>query len=159
MAQLSDPALVPHAIAGVLGLRARSTDRCRVTCAALHGERHLLLLLDNCEHLVDACAAVVNTLLPACPHLWVLATSREPLAIAGEAVLRVPPLALPPATHPEDLRDLLASDAVQLFVQRVSAVQPSFALTTHTAAAVAQICARLDGPPLALELAAARARG
>ena len=77
-----------------------------------------MLLLDNCEHLVDACAAVVNTLLPACPHLWVLATSREPLAIAGEAVLRVPPLALPPATHPEDLRDLLASDAVQLFVAR-----------------------------------------
>ena len=158
LAELSDPALVPHALAGVLGLRAPPDRPLLATLVAQLRERHLLLLLDNCEHLVDACADVVNTLLAACPHLWVLATSREPLGIAGEAVLRVPPLALPLAAHPEDLRALLASDAVQLFVQRVRAVQPSFALTPHTAAAVAQICARLDGLPLALELAAARAR-
>ena len=115
-------------------------------------------MLDNCEHLIDACAALVDHLLATCPALRILATSREPLQIAGERQYRVTPLATP---DPDDLPSVDAIDrspAVQLFVSRAQAVAPAFALTTENAPLIARICARLDGIPLALELAAARVR-
>ena len=118
--------------------------------------RHLLLVLDNCEHLLDACAGLVDTLLRTCPTLTVLATSREPLGSAGERPWRVPPLAAPPADSREEPEDVVRYEAVRLFVERAGDVQPDFAVTAGNAAAVAELCRRLDGLPLALELAAAR---
>jgi non-specific serine/threonine protein kinase len=118
--------------------------------------KHLLLVLDNCEHLIEEVARSTALLLARCPRLALLATSREPLAIGGEAVLRVPPLALPDATQPVTRASLLHYDAVRLFVERAHAVEPSFQLTASNAGAVVEICRRLDGIPLALELASAR---
>ena len=118
--------------------------------------RHMLLVLDNCEHVIEECARVVAFLLARCPHLALLATSREPLGIGGEAVLRVPPLRLPDPTQPVAWVSLLRYDAVRLFVERAHAVEPSFQLTASNAGAVVEICCRLDGIPLALELASAR---
>ena len=118
--------------------------------------KHLLLVLDNCEHLIEGVARITALLLARCPRLALLATSREPLAIGGEAVLRVPPLGLPDATQPVTRASLLHYDAVHLFVERAHAVEPSFQLTASNAGAVVEICRRLDGIPLALELASAR---
>src|SRR5205085_513043 len=128
-------------------------------CDAL-SRRHLLLLLDNCEHLVTACARLVQTLLQRCPQLHVLATSRERLGIVGESVMPVPPLTLPdlnqrPSTGADWLATLNRAEAVRLFVERATALRPEFHLNEATAPAVAQICVRLDGLPLAIELAAA----
>jgi predicted ATPase/DNA-binding SARP family transcriptional activator len=120
--------------------------------------RRLLLVLDNCEHLVEACAALVDRLLRACHGLSILATSREPLGVDGEAIETVPPLSLPPAEGEDSVAVLLQSEAVRLFVERVAAVTPAFRLTAETGPAVGRICRRLDGIPLAIELAAARAR-
>jgi predicted ATPase/class 3 adenylate cyclase len=119
--------------------------------------RRLLLVLDNCEHLAAACAALVHVLLRRCPHLVVLATSREVLGLPGEVVWAVPPLTLPPEAAAEPA-DLESSDAAALFCSRARAAQPAFNLDQTTATAVARICRRLDGIPLALELAAARTR-
>ncbi|HWE64374.1 MAG TPA: LuxR family transcriptional regulator, partial [Chloroflexota bacterium] len=130
----------------------------RAGSAALRS-RHLLLVLDNCEHLLDACAALVEALLHACPQVTLLATSREPLGIGGETIWRVPSLALPDPQYPPPLKALAQVEAVRLFVERALVVQPRFALTGHNAAVVAQICRQLDGIPLAIELAAARLRG
>jgi predicted ATPase/DNA-binding CsgD family transcriptional regulator len=120
--------------------------------------KHLLLVLDNCEHLIEECARITAFLLARCPRLVVLATSREPLAINGETILRVPPLHLPDPTRPVELSSLLGYDAVRLFVERAHAVEPSFQLMASNAAAVVEICRRLDGLPLALEFAAARVK-
>src|SRR5262249_17232311 len=120
--------------------------------------RHLLLVLDNCEHLLDACAGLADALLRACPGVQVLATSREALGIAGEAPTRVPSLALPAPGGAPPFTAVARSEAVGLFVARAAVAQPGFALAAANAAAVAQVCARLDGLPLALELAAARLR-
>jgi len=117
----------------------------------------MLLVLDNCEHVVDAAAQVIDAVLRRCPGLTVLATSREPLGVTGEVVWPVPPLSLPPAGT-RDLADLAGSDAVALFCQRAGAAQVGFGLSAENAVAVEQICRRLDGIPLALELAAARMR-
>ena len=114
--------------------------------------KHLLLILDNCEHLLDACATLAETLLHAAPHLQILITSREPPSIAGETTWIVPPLAVPDTPPLLDLEDLACCEAVHLFVDRARAAQPGFTLTARNAAAVAQICRRLDGIPLALEL-------
>jgi non-specific serine/threonine protein kinase len=114
----------------------------------------LLLVLDNCEHLLDACAVLVHALLSACPRLQVLATSREPLSIDGEVVWRVPSLQVPEPTAATEA--VAVNPSVQLFVERATAVQSRFVLNERNAAAVAQICRRLDGIPLAVELAAAR---
>jgi predicted ATPase/DNA-binding SARP family transcriptional activator len=119
------------------------------------GGRELLVLLDNCEHLLDAAAAVAEQLLDAGRHVRVLATSREALRVPGEVLLPVPPLALP-SDERGSPEQLLASDAVRLFVARATASDPTFRLDTTTAAAVAGVCRRLDGLPLAIELAAAR---
>jgi predicted ATPase/class 3 adenylate cyclase len=158
LAALSDVALVPHAVASALGLRD-DTGRPLSTVLADHlRHRQLLLLLDNCEHLIAACAALVDTLLRACPGLRVLATSREALGIAGETIWRVPSLDLPDPRYLPSPERLTACGAVRLFADRAGAAVPGFALTSENAPAVAQICQRLDGIPLAIELAAARAK-
>ncbi len=126
--------------------------------------KRVLVVLDNCEHLLDACAGLADALLRACPHLRLLCTSREALGIGGEVTWRVPSLALPavpavPEAMPAARRRRLAQyEAVRLFVDRAVAVRPGFRVTDQSAPAVAAICHRLDGIPLALELAAARVR-
>ena len=117
-----------------------------------------LLILDNCEHLVEACADLADTLLRACPNLKLLATSREPLRIAGESSFMVPSLSLPEPGRKSTAEELAGYEAVHLFVERAKAVDSGFALTEGNAPAVARLCAKLDGIPLALELAAARTR-
>jgi predicted ATPase len=120
--------------------------------------KKMLLVLDNCEHMIEACAKLADTLLHSCTNLRLLATSREALGIAGETTFPVPSLSLPGAAQlsPEMLP---RHEAVRLFLDRALAVQPSFKLTHHNASAVAQVCKRLDGMPLAIELAAARVKG
>ena len=121
--------------------------------------KQLLLVLDNCEHLIQEVAQVIALLLARCPRLALLTTSREPLAINGEMVLHIPPLSLPDPTPPEDWTRLLHYSAPRLFVERAHAAEPSFQLTASNAHVVSAICRRLDGIPLALELAAGRVRG
>jgi predicted ATPase/DNA-binding XRE family transcriptional regulator len=158
LAPLADPAGVPAAVAAAVGVREEAGQPVLTTLIAALRRRRLLLVLDNCEHLLDAGAALVEALLRGCPQVRLLATSREVLGIAGETVRRVPSLALPDGEHlpPEALAGFAA---VRLFVERAQAVQPHFALTTQNASLVVQICRRLDGIPLALELAAARLSG
>ena len=120
--------------------------------------REELLVLDNCEHVVGGAAALVATLLPACPGLRILATSREPLRVPGEMEWPVPPLDLPNAAASREPESLAGFDAVRLLIERARDVRPGFGLTRAIAPAVAGICQRLDGLPLALELAAARLR-
>jgi len=157
LAPLADPALVIPAIAGVFGLRASGDCPLVERVATVLRPKQLLLLLDNCEHVLDAAPDIAH-LLVGCPAVQNLATSRARLRIRGERVLVVPPLGLPQADSPPDFDLVGTTEAVTLFVQRVLAVTPGFSLTAHNAAAVAGICVRLDGLPLALELAAARLR-
>ena len=153
LAPLGDPELVPQTVAAQLGVREQPGRPVLAALVDVLRRAPLLLVLDNCEHLVEACARLAGALLRACPGLRVLATSREPLGVAGEVVWRVPSLALPEATPPsEQLED---AAAVRLFVARARAARPAFALTEQNARAVADVCRRLDGIPLALELAAA----
>jgi predicted ATPase/DNA-binding NarL/FixJ family response regulator len=155
--QLVDPALLANAIAATLGLREQSSRPLVDVLVGYLAERRLLLLLDNCEHLLDPSAALAERLLRSCPDLRILATSREPLGIRGEAVVSVPPLAVPEG----DARlygEVSGFDAVTLFIERAKAVVPEFRLREDNQAAVGDICHRLDGLPLAIELAAARLR-
>jgi non-specific serine/threonine protein kinase len=159
LAPLGDPALVPQAIAAALQVREEPGRPVLASLTEALRSRHLLLVLDNCEHLVGACAELAEVLLRACPALQILATSREALGIGGETAWQVPSLGLPDPQHlppPETLADC---EAVRLFAERARAVQPAFALGERNAEAVAQLCVRLDGIPLALELAAACLRG
>jgi non-specific serine/threonine protein kinase len=155
LAALTDGALVPQAIAAVLAVREQPGQPLLTTLITTLGATQRLLVLDNCEHLVEACARVVETLLQSCPRLHILATGREPLRVGAEVIWRVPPLTLPP-DHPQPLAALAGSEAVRLFVERAAAVRAGFGLAPANAAAVAEICRRLDGIPLAIELAAAR---
>jgi predicted ATPase/DNA-binding CsgD family transcriptional regulator/Tfp pilus assembly protein PilF len=158
LASLADPLLVPFAVGSALGLHERP-DRSVLDGLVAHlSKRQLLLVLDNCEHLLQACAELAGTLLAACPLLRVMATSREPLQIAEEMAWRVPPLGYPDSPASLSLHELEKYPAVQLFVERAVAVQASFTLSRHAAPAVAAICARLEGIPLAIELAAAWVR-
>jgi non-specific serine/threonine protein kinase len=156
--QLRDEALVAQAVAGALGLQARSGFSPDAALAEYVADRRVLLVLDNCEHLVDAVAKLADQLLRAAPGLRVLATSRESLNIAGETVLPVPPLAAPDSRQELTLAQLGRFPAVALFAERAAQVVPGFAVTGANRAAVAGICHRLEGLPLAIELAAARAR-
>jgi predicted ATPase/DNA-binding SARP family transcriptional activator len=158
MASLTDPELLPDQLAATLGVRPAPGST--ATEALVHAlrSRELVLVLDNCEHLVDRCARLVEDLLHACLGLIVLATSREPLGLVGERIWPVPPLSLPPAGSGLSAADVNAAEAVQLFAIRARDVSPGFQVTDHNARAVAAICRRLDGLPLALELAAARTR-
>ena len=158
LAPLNDPMLVLPAIAHAAGVRDDGTRPPATMLAEALCARHLLLVLDNCEHLIAACATAADTLLQACPHVQILATSREVLRIAGETAWRVPSLTLPTTqtASPESLKQY---EAVRLFLDRATAVQPHLEVTTANAGAVLQICQRLDGIPLALELAATRLSG
>lgn len=158
LAPLSDPALAASFIAATLGLINDPNRSPLDALVAYLRDRQLLLLLDNCEHLIETMARLVETLVHHCPDLHILTTSRERLVIDGEAVWLVPPLALPPADEQLSIEDLAAHDSIRLFVERAAATLPTFALTGQNAAAVVQLCRRLDGIPMALELAAARVR-
>ena len=156
LASLSDPDLVPQAVASVLGVRGLPGGTLPDSLCLHLGSREVLLVLDNCEHLVDACASLAETLLRSCPRLRILATSRETLGVPGETLFGVPPLSLPDPHRLSDVESLERHEATGLFVERARAVRPDFSLTTENVPAVAQICYRLDGIPLAIEFAAPR---
>ena len=155
LAPLTSPMLVPATVAGVLGLREGPGRSLVDQLVALLRRRELVVILDNCEHVIAEVAALTDQLVRSCPHLTILATSREPLRIEGEQVYRVPTLALP-ADAEDDLDTLRESEAVSLFVERARAQSPGFALNAGNASAIVRVCRRLDGIPLAIELAAAR---
>jgi predicted ATPase/DNA-binding CsgD family transcriptional regulator len=156
LAPVADPFLVPLRVAAALGVHEQPGRPMTVTLAEHLAARHVLLILDNCEHLVTACAELGETLLRACPSLRILATSRQALGIEGETVLRVPSLSLPDASSPPDVDRLAQFEAIHLFVDRATASTPHFRLSEPNVAVVADICRQLDGVPLAIELAATR---
>jgi len=159
LAPVTDPALVPNTLANLLGLRESEDTKQSVEeliCGYLRS-RKVLLVFDNCEHLIDACARLVDQLLRACKDLRILASSREALGVEGEMAWHVPSLSMPDIKKLPAIEQLSQYEAVRLFIERAVLVQPHFSLTNENAPAVAQICARLDGIPLAIELAAARA--
>jgi len=158
LAPVADPALVGRVVASALGVRGRPGRPMADTLAEHIGIGKVLLVLDNCEHLVGACAGIAESLLRSCPGLRVLATSREALGVVGEVARPVPPLSLPDLRRLPDVGGLALYGAARLFVERASAVSPTFALTERNAASVARVCYRLDGIPLAIELAAARTK-
>ena len=158
LAALSDPAAVPHAIAAALDVSEQPGVPMLATLEAALRTRALLLLLDNCEHLRSACGGAADALLRECPGLRILATSREPLGNPGETVWAVPSLSLPDPQHLPPLASLAQYEAVRLFAERAAASNPGFRVAEANARVVAEICDRLDGIPLAIELAAARVR-
>src|SRR5262245_15491206 len=158
LAALSDPLLVPQAVASVVGVPERAGCTATEALSEALRPKHLLLVLDNCEHLLAACVQLIETLLRTCAQVRVLVTSREALAITGETTWPVLPLRVPDTHQPSPIDGLLTFEAVQLFVERARSVLPSFTLTPENASAVVQVCRRLDGMPLAIELAAARVR-
>jgi len=156
LASLSRPELVPHTVASVLDTPMPEIGTAEAALARQLADRRLLLVLDNCEHLLDACARLAAELLRTCPGVVVLATSREPLRVGGEVTWRTPSLALPDLRALPPIDRLAELESVRLFVERAHDAAPDFVLDETTAPAVAEICVRLDGMPLALELAAAR---
>ena len=155
LASLSDPDLLPSAVATGLGLRIGTADLSAEVVARGIGQRSLLLLLDNCEHVVDAAARLAEAVVQLCPHATILATSREVLRIDGEYIYSVPPLDVP--SESAGPGDILSASAVQLFVARTVAVNSAFSPDRMSPREAASICQRLDGIPLAIEFAAARA--
>jgi len=158
LAPLSDPGLVPHTVAAALGVREEPGRTVLESLVDFAGPKSLLLMLDNCEHVISASAHLVDTLVRACPSARIMATTREPLGIASELTYRVPPLSLPEPGHQDPFELLMRSEAVRLFVERAVFVNPRFTITERNAPAVTQACCRLDGIPLAIELAAARVK-
>ena len=157
LAPLGSPALVVPTIVQNLGLKEKATQTPWENLMSHLREKKLLLVLDNFEHLLDA-APEVASLVASCPNLTVLATSRAPLRVRGEREYPVPPLKLPDISHTADVEEVSKAAAVELFAQRACEASPAFELNRQNAAEVAKICRRLDGLPLALELAAAQAR-
>ncbi len=157
LAPIADERLVPLGVASALGVKEDPGRPVQDALVKHVANRQLLILLDNCEHLIDACAHLAKALLQAGAQVRILATSREPLRIAGETTLQLPTLSLPDDAAPSlaALRDV---DAIRLFVDRAAAADPAFHLDDRNAATVTEICRRLDGIPLAIELAAARVR-
>jgi predicted ATPase/class 3 adenylate cyclase len=160
---LSDPSLVPQAVASHLGVREDPARRLTETLTEVLKPRRLLILLDNCEHLLEASANLAAALARSCPEITILATSREPLGSPGERTWPVAPLPVPDLAHltggaAERVSELENYDAVRLFLDRVQLSKPEFTITSDNAAAVARICHRLDGIPLAIELAARRVK-
>jgi predicted ATPase/class 3 adenylate cyclase len=158
LAPLSDPRLVAQAVASILGIKEQPGELLTDTLTKKIGDKEPLLILDNCEHLVLACAELCEALLSSCPQVRILASSRELLRIGGETAYRVPSLSLPDPRTTARGESLIRYAAVRLFADRALAVKPSFQVTDSNAPALASICQRLDGIPLALELAAARLR-
>jgi len=157
LAPVSNSARITGELAAALGLQPRSERDPFELLRSQIAARRLLIVIDNCEHLIDATAALADRLLRACPGLVLLATSRERLRVAGETAWRVPPLSLPRSREDITAADLEPFEAVTLFCRRAAEAAPGFELTDETAPSVAEICHRLDGMPLALELAAAHA--
>ena len=155
-APLADPELVTQTAARALGMQLSASPQTLSFLIDYLKPKHCLLIFDNCEHLIAACIELVDALLHACPDLSVLLSSREGLGIEGEAPFLVPPLSMPDMRKLPPLEALAQYEAIRLFVERGSTASSSFALTAGNASAVAQVCQRLDGIPLAIELAAAR---
>jgi non-specific serine/threonine protein kinase len=155
---LCDAELVAHQVALALGMPEDPARSKEAALSAYLKSRELLLILDNCEHLAEACATLAQHLLETCPRLRILATSREPLGVAGETTWLVPPLALPSCGERMTVAALARSESGQLFLDRALAVQPDLRVTETVAAAIGRVCCQLDGLPLAIELAAARVR-
>ena len=159
LADVRDPDLVVATIASAIGVRSEIGAGAADALAHVLAELDMLLVLDNCEHLVEAVAHAVGTLLRGCPHVRVLATSREPLELPGEIAWRIPPMTCPAAdAAPPAVAALSQFDSVRLFLDRAQQVRPGFTVDDGNAPAIAAICSRLDGVPLAIELAAARCR-
>lgn len=158
LAALTDGALVAQTVADALRIQGLVADRSLDSLVDYLRPRHVLLLLDNCEHLVDPCAALAESILRSCPEVRILATSRQPLRVYGEHVLPVLPLPTAEAMSSQAGESSGCSPAVQLFVERAAAIEPEFVLNSRNRMAVAEICRRLDGIPLAIELAAGRLR-
>lgn len=158
LASLRDGELLAQKVGSTLGLREQQGPRFEQSLLHFLRNRELLLLLDNCEHLVEPCARLCETLLLSCPRVRILATSREALGIAGELAYRVPPMKIPEGGKHESVELLSQYESVRLFVDRALSHVPDFCVTNDNAPAVAGICARLEGTPLAIELAAARTR-
>ncbi len=156
LAALSRPESAPQAVASALGVIEQAGRPLEETLADHMRSRSLLLVFDNCEHLIDGAARLAGTLLSACPNLKVLATSREPLGVPGEAIWTVLPLSLPDADREPTVAELMRCEAVRLFLDRARARLPAFELTEENAASTVSVCRRLDGIPLAIELATAR---
>jgi len=156
LAPLMDDALVPQVIAQVLDVHESHSQPLAESLKIFLRQKQLLLVLDNCEHLITACAQLANDLLTQCANLRILVTSREAMGITGEVMYQVPTLSLPKPQRLTLIDLLLGYEGIRLFIERASAVKSDFTLTEQNAAAVLQICQRLDGIPLALELAAAR---
>lgn len=152
LASITDPELVPRAVAEVLGVRELPQEPLSGAIVRYLGDRVMLLVMDNCEHLIDRCAETIATIVQACDHVTVLATSREPLSVTGEVTFRVSSLAVP------DGPEVAECASVELFAARAAAVRSGFRVSSTNAEAVASICRRLDGLPLAIELAAAHCR-
>jgi predicted ATPase len=158
LAPLSDPAHVSRAVAHALAIREMHTEPILETLLKQLREKNLLLLLDNCEHLVESCALLCERLLASCSGVRIIATSREALRIPGEALFDVPSLSIPDPAHDTAPEQLAMFESVSLFADRAIHVQPDFKITKENAPALASVCQRLDGIPLAIELAAARVR-
>jgi predicted ATPase/class 3 adenylate cyclase len=158
LAPVTDPALIPQTLLSVFNLREDShSDGLEILIDYLR-DKSVLLVLDNCEHLIEACAQISETLLRACPKLKILAGSREALGIPGEVAYRVPSLNTPDPASLPSWNELEEVDSIRLFIERATIAKPGFILTKDNASSLAQICSRLDGIPLAIELAASRIR-
>ena len=158
LGEVRDPGLVAHAVLAALDLRDQATAKPMEILVSYVRERQLLLLIDNCEHLLEAAAQLVSEVLRAASEVRVIATSREPLQVAGEYVVPIPPLELPSGDGTDTLAQLQQNEAVMLFVERAAAASGAFELTAANQATVVALCRRLDGLPLAIELAAVRTR-
>jgi non-specific serine/threonine protein kinase len=156
LAALNEPALVSQEVAQILGVRETFDQPVMASVTDYLANRQVLLVLDNCEHLLTACAQLAEKLLLTAPQLKILATSREPLGLAGETTFLVPSLSLPDSAHSPLATNLEEYDAPALFMARAQSVLPTFTPTKQNTAAIIQVCRRLDGIPLAIELAAAR---
>ena len=156
LAGLADPSLVPQEVAKIVGAREYTNQSMIESLVKQLGSKQLLLVLDNCEHLISACAQLADCLLSGCRDIKMLATSREALDILGETTFQMPSLSLPDAQEVLAIKTLSKFESVRLFGERVKLIQPAFELDDHNAKFVAQVCIRLSGMPLAIELAAAR---
>ena len=158
LADVRDSALVSNAVMGTLDLRNHTAIDPHALVLAYLRDKNLLLVVDNCEHLLEAAAVLLSDVIRAAPGVRAIATSREPLSVTGEHVVPVPPLELPPAHDGESLAHVRQNEAVALFVERAAAASGTFELTAANKAALVDLCRRLDGLPLAIELAAVRTR-
>ncbi len=156
LAPVTEPNQIPQTLFSVFSLREDSHRSALEVLIDYLRAKTMLLVLDNCEHLIEACAQISEALLHACPKLKILASSREALGIAGEVAYRVPSLDTPDPANLPALDELEKVDSIRLFIERASTAKPGFVLTTDNASSLAQICSRLDGIPLAIELAASR---